>query len=1406
MQMDIAPDGRIFFIERAGVFKVWLPSPAGDATSGKTVEAGRLAVGLFGEVGLMGFVLSHDFATNPRAFVLYCPQDNPGTLRVSALPISENRVDIEAEVVLLEYPIDKDFAVHMGGGLAVSECGELFIGTGDNTIPIPELPLDERDGNSHLDARRSSANTNDLRGKILRIFPRPDSGYDIPSGNLFPNGEGGRPEIYAMGCRNPFRIAYDHQTGTIRWGDVGPNISMDVPIGPNGYDEFNATDRAGNFGWPFCVGPNEAYRDYDFETKTLGERFDPERLINDSVNNSGATVLPPAQPALIWYPSTLSEEFPELGAGGRSAMAGPIYRVVNRSDDRESPLCLPDHYDGAWLVHDWTRNWIKAVWLDNEGNCQRIEPFMPGTLFRKPIHLKLANDGTLYVLEFGDKWFDNRDAQIVRIVYRRGNRAPRASLTTSELIGKAPLTTVADASATVDPDGDEQLTWKWFVDGSEQSDIEGPIAELTLDERGVHRVECVVADPQGGEGRASLEVSVGNARPTVSLAKPKHGAFFDWATVLKYSAAVSDEEDGNSARHEIADNTIVVRADYQQRRLAEGEAEQLPPGLALMKGSTCFSCHATDAPGGGPAYRRVAEKYVGKQNAIGELAEKIVNGGAGVWGAKAMPAHPQHTVDEAVQMVTWVLGVDTNRTHQVAWGHNGAFLSPTKPPHRGDAGVLVIRAGYRDLGAEGVGSAAGEATAVLHSKRKKPAFCDASQGVDIVDVFEGGEAMTGFFTADGYSMFRDMRLDTVRAVRVRGQALASGAILQIRRGSVDGPLISEVLLPSDTLGEVETSFPTTTGLHDVVLVAKAPPGQAGHVASVVWIEFLTEAITPPATKVVVTPMTPITEGTRTQLWADLVARCVNQLDDAVAIVSPDYNWPSDQHLIADSRVVVLVRERASSGSSGEIPAEVQEQVDLMQRLGVGVVFLELGDLSAETLAADRLNRRIAPVGASETAEAYPFADTNWPVVTVDTQPWMTASGADKQSAMAWAEAPPAAGRRVWFNLPGSPEVLLESPVRDAVLRAVLWTAWKEPNDPPETWIDPTLVVPSTPVGGLETAAGSSDSPSYDQPIPGGYVLPVAASTSVAEVDGVFWMITAVALGCGIPITLAMCGLVYVYRHRDGHSAQPSPHHDARLEAAWSIVPAIVVVYIFHAGVVSFLKQSTPPDGCFEIGVRAQKWNWAFVYPSGYVDPDLHVPAGKPVKLVMSSADVIHSVYIPAFRLKADCVPGRYSTAWFEAIEPTPPGASHQLYCAEYCGTSHSGMLASVVVHKQEDFDEWLTNASDLTRTLPPVEAGKLLYQRRGCRQCHSADGSRLAGGGPSFLNTYGTEQSLADGATVTVDENYIRESVLNPMAKVRAGYRPIMPSYQGQLRDNEIDAIIAYLKSLAGSDEESDAQ
>ena len=277
------------------------------------------------------------------------------------------------------------------------------------------------------------------------------------------------------------------------------------------------------------------------------------------------------------------------------------------------------------------------------------------------------------------------------------------------------------------------------------------------------------------------------------------------------------------------------------------------------------------------------------------------------------------------------------------------------------------------------------------------------------------------------------------------------------------------------------------------------------------------------------------------------------------------------------------------------------------------------------------------------------------------------------------------------------------------------------------------------------------------------------------------------------VTAVMTGLLYTilivfaarYRRRPGVRAVPN-EGSLPLELAWSIAPMFVFIAMFLFGAVVFFQERTPPRDATEVYVVAKQWMWKLEHMEGQHEiNELHVPVGQNIKLIMTSQDVIHSFYVPAFRLKQDILPGRYTTLWFRA---TQPGTYH-LFCAEYCGTQHSGMIGSVIVMEPAQYQAWTNGGS----SGPLSEAGEKLFSELGCVTCHRTDGQ---GRGPSLQGVFGRPVALEDGRTLIADENYIRESIYDPGAKIVRGFKPVMPTFQGLVSDEQMGALLAYIKSL----------
>jgi len=423
MELAVATDGRVFYAQRDGIIKMWKPETK------TTMIIARIPVFEGLEEGMLGITLDPDFARNGWLYLNHSlpettrdARGKAGIIRVSRYTLAGDSLDPASEKRILDTAVQREECCHVGGSLAFDSQGNLYVSVGDNTNPFASdgySPTDERPGRSPWDAQKSAANPNDLRGKVNRVHPEPDGSVTIPKGNLFPPGTPGtRPEIYVMGCRNPFRISLDRKTGYLYWGEVGPDAGGTSPNrGPAGFDEVNQARQAGFFGWPYFIADNKAYVKYDFARSLSGAPFNPFRPVNQSPNNTGAKDLPPAQPAFIYYTYGPSTRFPLVnGGGGRTAMAGPVYYF---DPALISEAKLPQEYDHTLFIYEWSRNWIIAVHLDADERIAKMERFCEHMTFKRPMDMELGPDGCLYLIEFGSAWGNNVDSQLVRIEHHR---------------------------------------------------------------------------------------------------------------------------------------------------------------------------------------------------------------------------------------------------------------------------------------------------------------------------------------------------------------------------------------------------------------------------------------------------------------------------------------------------------------------------------------------------------------------------------------------------------------------------------------------------------------------------------------------------------------------------------------------------------------------------------------------------------------------------------------------------------------------------------------------------------------------------------------------------------------------------------------------------------------------------
>ncbi|HEY9049153.1 MAG TPA: carbohydrate-binding protein, partial [Ohtaekwangia sp.] len=664
----------------------------------------------------------------------------------------------------------------------------------------------------------------DLRGKILRIHPEENGTYTIPEGNLFPKGTPKtRPEIYTMGCRNPYRISVDPATSIVYWGEIGPDSGNDGAQGPRGYDEINQAKRPGNFGWPYFVGDSKPYHEFDFATKSVGELFNPEAPVNTSPNNTGAKELPPAQKAMIWYPYDKAIEFPEIGTGGRSAMAGPVYHY---DASIKSSTQFPEYYDKGLFIFDWMRNWVFVVRLDAEYNFKRMEPFMPGNGdFRRPIDLEVGPEGSFYMLEYGSVYgIDNVDARLVRIDYNGGNRKPKAYITSSDTIGLAPLKVKLN-SKSIDFD-DDVLTFEWSVDGKK---VEGINPEYTFANNGVRKVTLKVTDPSGESDADTLTVRVGNTIPVLAITTTDNSTFFFEKTPFHYTVTIQDKEDKviDPANEMISLKYIPKAGQQVGHQLLSFNA-----GKSLMEGSDCKACHQINGKSVGPAFIEVSKKYQTDKTALARLANKVITGGGGVWGDHAMNAHPQLSKEDATEIVKYVLSLATKKD-LVSLPETGV-VNFTEHKDKTANGRYVLTASYTDKGGSAV-PLTGSTAFILRPARVQAEDAEVVRNVK----YEGGAL--GSIHHRSYFVLKQIDLKGIKQLTYRYSSLNLGATLEVHVNSAKGPIISTLNYTAtgdwENYKEISVPVQDPGGKNDLYFVFRkeTPPNQ--HIFSVDWIEF-----------------------------------------------------------------------------------------------------------------------------------------------------------------------------------------------------------------------------------------------------------------------------------------------------------------------------------------------------------------------------------------------------------------------------------------------------------------------------------------------------------------------------------------------------------------------------------------
>ncbi|MFD3521633.1 ThuA domain-containing protein [Streptomyces sp. NPDC058653] len=580
-ELAVTPDRRVIYIQRTGKLQV-LDQSTSQTTTALDFEYSMKMTEQ--SDGLIGLTLDPDFAENNWLYLLHSDKEKK-QVNLSRYTLTGNTVDPASEKLLLEIPTDRDEQranVHMAGSLAFDKDGDLYIATGDNTDPFASdnfTPIDERPGRHVFDAQRSAANTNDLRGKVLRITPEDDGTYTVPEGNLFaPGTEKTRPEVYAMGLRNAFRITTDPKDGALLVGDYGPDSrAADPNRGPEGTVEFNRIPKAANLGWPYCIGGNTPFNDYDFATKVSGPKFDCAKPVNESPNNTGLRELPPATAATVWYQYSGSTQYPEVGGGG-APMGGPVY---DYDPDNPSPTKFPEYFDAKWFNYELGQNWFKTFSIQQKdqsftdprfpdakaGDIQSINKIFTDMKFNQLFEAQFGPDGSLYVIDFGvgsgagRTGVVNPGTAIYRIDYVGDGQLPTATFSVTSDTGPGPRS-VKFSSAGSGLPGGKPVTYAWDFDGDGTVDSTKANPTHIYTDKGVFTARLTVTGPDKLSAQAVREIVVGNTRPALTIQKAPDGGMFSLGDTVPFTVKVTDPEDGKGAEIDCARVTVEGRLGH----------------------------------------------------------------------------------------------------------------------------------------------------------------------------------------------------------------------------------------------------------------------------------------------------------------------------------------------------------------------------------------------------------------------------------------------------------------------------------------------------------------------------------------------------------------------------------------------------------------------------------------------------------------------------------------------------------------------------------------------------------------------------------------------------------------------------------------------------------------------------
>lgn len=591
MALDVASNGDVYWAERTGAIK------RHRQTTGFTSTVGTVDAYSGGEFGVVAFTLDPAFdpalPATRHFYLMYAPNPAAATMtRVSRFSLDgAGSMDPASEKVLLEFPCNRPSnhggaGHHQGGTLRFDPAGNLFVSVGDNTDASNYSPRNTAD--IMKDARKSAANSNDLRGGILRI--RPDIGngpaahpnYTIPAGNLFPEGTPGtRPEVYTKGARNPFRMCVDPHTGWLYYGDVGPDGGTEGSgafQGPRGHDEFNQVRGPGWFGWPYFIADNKPYLDGSAVPWTvsslradLAPYFTTPSFLSGGASAGDSVQIGNPQPAWIWYGADLTPaQFSEmLPSGGRTAMAGAVYQHAPGKN-------FPAYHDKTLFLMEWSRNLILEVKTNASGGVHEITRFAPNIPLSRPMDMVFGADGAMYLIEWGASFGSgtSADTRISKIQYTLSNKSPVAMIGADRRSGGVPLTVNFSSAGSLDPGDAGAVNFAWDFDGDGNTDSTAANPSHVYATAGTYQALLTVTDSEGLSAHASLTISAGNHAPVVAFLNPPHRGFFDWGDSVDFQVTAEDEEDGSTADGSIQATDVLFEAslghaDHQHNEVQE---------------------------------------------------------------------------------------------------------------------------------------------------------------------------------------------------------------------------------------------------------------------------------------------------------------------------------------------------------------------------------------------------------------------------------------------------------------------------------------------------------------------------------------------------------------------------------------------------------------------------------------------------------------------------------------------------------------------------------------------------------------------------------------------------------------------------------------------------------------------